>query len=383
MRAVLLCALVAGAARAASPGALGDPMFYLHDDTYQLAPRRLSQWETGQLAQRGNAWIDLGSVEGGGYDAIERGVLNLDLASRLSFHAELRNDLDPGGRVTRAVADLLVNAAPGLWLGASGVPAARKQDYGVGGSVLFASASRRRYLLARVVADQFLYNRTNLDGGTRASPVLHAQIQGRWEEGAWSLAGSLDAATESETSFPAAPLVTFEADSRRELSLHGRYAGSALELDARIELLRTRAARTELGVSSALRQTVATLRLDALLAPVGGTRWRPRFGLRGLAGEAVGDDAGASFRLTRREPGARIAAQREDGAALWELGYALAVPVLRQTGGGTAFDIAPYQDKLYGSCDFTFGLISLRALLSWEVRNARFGGANVNALLQF
>ena len=32
---------------------------------------------------------------------------------------------------------------------------------------------------------------------------------------------------------------------------------------------------------------------------------------------------------------------------------------------------------------FAFGLISLRALLSWEVRNARFGGANVNALLQF
>ena len=383
MRALLLCALAAGAARAASPGALADPMFYLHDDTYQLTPRRLAQWEAGQLAQTGNAWVDLGSVEGGGYDAVERGVLNLELASRFSLHAELRNDLDAGGRVTRAVADLLVNVAPGLWLGASGVPAARKQDYGVGGSVLFANASRRRYLLARLVADQFLYNRTNVDGGTRASPVLHAQVQGRWEEGPWSLAGWLDAATESETSFPDATLVTFQADSRRELSLHGRYAGSALELDARIDVLRTRVARTELGVSSALRQTVATLRLDALLAPVAGTRWRPRLGLRGLTGEAVGDEAGVPLRLTRREPGARIAAQREDGVALWELGYALAVPVLRQTGGGPAFDAAPYQDKLYGSCDLTFGLISLRALLSWEVRNSRFGGANVNALLQF
>src|SRR5229473_4862795 len=166
MRAVLLGAL---AACAASAGALDDPMFYLHDDTYQLTPARLAQWEAGQLAQRGNAWIDLGSIEGGEYDAVERGVVNLDLASRFSLHAELRNDRDSQGRVTRVVADLLVNVAPGLWLGASGVPAARKQDYGVGGSVLVASASRRRYLLARVVADQFLYNRTNLDGWTRGS----------------------------------------------------------------------------------------------------------------------------------------------------------------------------------------------------------------------
>src|SRR5713226_8387036 len=345
MRAVLLGAL---AACAASAGALDDPMFYLHDDTYQLTPARLAQWEAGQLAQRGNAWIDLGSIEGGEYDAVERGVVNLDLASRFSLHAELRNDRDSQGRVTRAVADLLVNVAPGLWLGASGVPAARKQDYGVGGSVLVASASRRRYLLARVVADQFLYNRTNLDGGTRASPVLHAQAQGRWEEGAWSVAGSVDATTESETSFPGAPLVTFEAGSRRELSLHGRYAVPALELDARLDVLRTHEARTQLGASSALR-----------------------------------DDDGVPYRLTRREPGARIAAQRDDGSALWELGYALALPVLRRTGVGPAVDSAPYEDKLYGSCDVSLGPLSLRALLSWEIRNARFGGANANVLMQF
>src|SRR5229473_631368 len=349
MRAVLLGAL---AACAASAGALDDPMFYLHDDTYQLTPARLAQWEAGQLAQRGNAWIDLGSIEGGEYDAVERGVVNLDLAS-------------------------------GLWLGASGVPAARKQDYGVGGSVLVASASRRRYLLARVVADQFLYNRTNLDGGTRASPVLHAQAQGRWEEGAWSVAGSVDATTESETSFPGASLVTFEAGSRRELSLHGRYAVPALELDARLDVLRTHEARTQLGASSALRQTVATLRLDGLLPPLAGTRWRPRLGLRALTGEALGDDDGVPYRLTRREPGARIAAQRDDGSALWELGYALALPVLRRTGVGPAVDSAPYEDKLYGSCDVSLGPLSLRALLSWEIRNARFGGANANVLMQF
>jgi hypothetical protein len=382
MRAVLLCALGACAARAAWAGSVGDPMFFLHQDTYQLTPRRLSQWEAGQLVPGGMAWVDLGSIEGGGYDAVERGALNLDLATRFGFHAELRNDLDLDGRVTRAVGDFLVNVAPGFWLGASGVPAAKKQDYGVGGSVLFASESRRRYLLVRLVADQFLYNRTNVDGGTRASPVLHPQVEGRWEEGAWSIAGSLDATTESETSFPAAPLITFEADSRRELSLHLRYATPALELDALLDVLRTHDALTELGASTDLRQTVATLRLEGLLPPFAGTRWRPRLGVRALTGEASGDQGGGAYRLTRREPAARIAAQREAGRALWEVGYVLAIPVLQQTGA-SAFSAAPYQDKLYGSCDLSLGPVSLRALLSWEISNARFGGANANVLMAF
>lgn len=380
--AVLLCALGACVARAASAGTLSDPMFYLHQDTYQLTPGRLAQWEAGQFAPGGMAWIDLGSIEGGGYAAVERGALNLDLASRFAFHAELRNDLDLDGRVTRPVGDLLVNVAPGFWLGASGVPAAKKQDYGVGGSVLFLGASRRSYLLARLIADQFLYNRTNVDGGTRASPVLHPQIQGRWEDGAWSIAGSLDATTESETSFPGPSPITFEGGSRRELSLHLRHAAGALELDALLDLLRTHDALTQPPASSELRQTAATLRLEALLPPVAGTRWRPRLGVRALAGEATGDQGAGAFRLTRREPGARIAAQREEGRALWELGYAFAVPVLRQTGA-SAFSAAPYQDKLYGSCDLSLGPVSLRALLSWEVANARFGGANANVLLVF
>jgi hypothetical protein len=97
----------------------------------------------------------------------------------------------------------------------------------------------------------------------------------------------------------------------------------------------------------------------------------------------VRDAGGVPFRLTRREPAARIAAQREDGIALWELGYAFAVPVLRQTGGGSARDAAPYQDVLYGSSDLSLGPVSLRALVSWEVRNARFGGANANLLMWF
>jgi len=380
MRRALLCAAALLPLRAVAATTLDDPTFYLHDEVYQPPPRRMAQWEAGQLARTGNVWIDLGSVDGAEYDAIERGVVNLELATRFSFHGEIRNDRDPDVRVTRAVADLLVNVAPGLWLGASGVPAARKQDYGVGGSVLFASASRARYLLARLVADQFLYNRTNVDGGTRASPVLHAEAEGRWEDGPWSVAGSLDATTESETSFPSAALVTFEASSRRELSLHGRYAVSALELDARFDVRRLRRAQTQLGATSALRQTVATVRLDALLPPVAGTRWRPRLGLRALTGEATSEEAGIASTLTRREPGARIAARREGDTAAWELGYALAVPVLRQTGGAEA---APYQDIVYGSTELAFGLISIRALFSWELRNARFGGANANVLMQF
>jgi hypothetical protein len=358
-------------------------MRYVHDDTYQLTPRRLAQWEQGQIAQRGNVWIDLGSMEGGGYDAIERGVLNLDLASRFAFHAELRNDRDPDGRVTRAVGDLLVNVAPGLWLGPSGVPAARKQDYGVGGAVLLVDSSRRRFLLARLVADQFLYNRTNVDGGTRESTVLHAQAQARWEVGAWSVAGSLDATTDSDTRFPGAPLVTFTGGSRQEVSVHGRYALPDLELDAFFDVLHTRDARVELGAPSSLRHTVIEVRLESLLPRVAGTRWRPRLGARALSSEGTGDDAGAPFQVTRREPGGRIAAQREDGPALSEVGYAFAVPVLRQTGTGSALETAPYQDKLYGSSDLSFGQFHLRALVSWEVRNARFGGANGNVLLQF
>jgi len=380
--AALLCALGACAARAASAGSISDPMFYLHQDTYQLTPRRLAQWEAGQFAPGGMAWIDLGSIEGGGYAAVERAALNLDFAARFAFHGELRNDLDLDGRVTRPVGDLLVNVAPGFWLGASGVPAAKKQDYGVGGSVLFLGASRRSYLLARLIADQFLYNRTNVDGGDRASPVLHPQIEGRWEDGAWSIAGSLDATTESETSFPGPSPITFEGRSRRELSLHFRHAVASLELDAFLDVLRTHDALTQPSASSELRQTAATLRLEALLPPFAGMLWRPRVGVRALAGEATGDQGAGAFRLTRREPGALIAAQREEGRALWELGYAFAVPVLQQTGA-SAFSAVPYQDKLYGSCDLSLGPVSFRALLSWEFANARFGGANGNVLLVF
>ena len=359
-------------------------MRYVHDDAYQPTPLRLAQWEEGQIAQRGNVWIDLGSLEGGEYDAIERGVVNLGLASRFTLHGEIRNDRDPDGRVTRAVADFLINVAPGLWLGPSGVPAARKQDYGVGGSVLVADSSGRRYLLARLVADQFLYNRTNLDGGVRdSSAVLHAQAQGRWEAGPWSLTGTVDATTDSETSFPDATLTTFVATARRELSVHGRYAVAELELDARFDLLHTWDRRVDLGAPTSLRHTIAILRLESLLPRIAETKWRPRLGVRALASDASGEDAGAPYHVTRREPGGRIAAQRDDGTALWELGYVFAVPVLRETGIGAALESAPYEDALYGSCDVSFGQIHLRALLSWETRNARFGGANGNVVMQF
>lgn len=370
--------------QAAPPTSLVDPMRYVHDEAYQPTPLRLARWEEGQIAQRGNIWIDLGSLEGGEYDAIERGVVNLALGSRFTLHGEIRNDRDPDGSVTRAVADFLVNVAPGLWLGPSGVPAARKQDYGVGGSVLFVDSTGRRYLLARLVADQFLYNRTNVDGGVRGtSAVLHAQAQGRWETGAWSLAGALDATTDSDTTFADAPLVTSVGTGRRELSLHGRYAVPDLEVDARFDLLHTRDVRVELGAPTSLRHTAATFRLESLLPGVAGTRWRPRLAVRALVSDSSGEDAGAAFQVTRREPGARIAAQHDDGTALWELGYLFAIPIVRQSAAAPTFESAPYEDGLYGSCDLSFGQIHLRALLSWEPRNGRFGGANGNVLMQF
>jgi hypothetical protein len=377
------CVLFASAAAAAPPSTLVDPTRYLLDEAFQPTPRRLAEWEEGQMAQVGSVLIDLGSLEGGEYDAIERGVVNVPFASRFALHGEVRNDRDPESRVTRAVADLLVNVAPGLWLGPTGVPAARKQDYGLGGSVLWVDSSRHRYLLARLVADQFLYNRTNLDGGTRGSPILHAQLEARWERGPWSMAGWVDATTDGETTFPGAPLVTFTESSRREASLHGRYAESGLELDARLDFLRTVDGRIELGARSSLRQTLVTLRLEALLPRLAGTGWRPRLGVRGTSSEAAGQDAGAPYQVTRQEPGARIAAQREAGIALWELGYLFSVPLLRQSDGAATAETAPYEDSVYGSCDLSFGKLHLRALLSFEPRNARFGGGNGSVLFQF
>jgi hypothetical protein len=382
-RTALAFALLACAAHAAPPGALTDPLRYLQEETYQSSPHRLWEWQEGTLSRPGNVWINLGSTEGGEYDAVERGVLNLDLASRVAFHVELRNDRDPEGRVARAVADLLVNVAPGVWLGASGVPAARKQDYGLGGSVVVADSGRRRFLLARLVADQFLYNRTNTDGGTRAAPVLHAQLQARWEDGPWSLAGSVDATTESETTFPGEAAVTYRAASRRELSLHARYAAGGLETDARLDLLRVHDAQAQLAGSSALRHSIATLRLDALLPPVAGTGWRPRLGVRALRGDATGEEGGVPYRVSRLEPGARLGAQRQDGAVTWELGYLLAVPLLRESGGAGEVRHSAYEDMVYGSSEVSFGRIHLRALLSWEARHGRFGGANGNVLMQF
>ena len=368
--------------RADPPAQLADPGQYLLADVYGPAPRRLTQWEEGQLSQLVNASIGIGGDGGGGLISLERGALNLPLASWLLLHADLRNDRDRDGRVTRAVADLLVRVGPGLWLGASGVPAASKEDYGVGASALWIGA-RGRYLLARVVADQFLYDRTNLAGGKRATPVLHAQAEGRWEDGPWSFAGSIDAQTDSETTFRGAPALTYQLTSRRELSLHARYAIPEVELDARVEVARLRDARTELEIGSGLRQTLTTARIDALLPPLAGTRWRPRLELRAQLVEARGDEGSAAYRATRREPGGRLAAQREDGAALLELGYALAVPDLSRTGDGPELRLAPYQDAAYGSLEVSFGpRIHLRGLLAWQVRNGGLTG-NGAALLQF
>ncbi|HWE24333.1 MAG TPA: hypothetical protein VG496_10385, partial [Myxococcales bacterium] len=177
-------------------------------------------------------------------------------------------------------------------------------------------------------------------------------------------------------------LLTFAQTSRRELSLHGRYAISDLELDARLELLRTVDGRVELEAPSSLRHDVATFRFDALLPGVAGTAWRPRLGLRAIGSDATGQDAGNSYQVTRWEPGGRIAAQRESDGLLWELGYVFSVPMLRQTGVGLGSDAAPYQDDVYGSCEVSFGKLHLRALLFFQPRDG-FGGGSGTILFQF
>src|SRR5205807_7594599 len=97
-----------------------------------------------------------------------------------------------------------------------------------------------------------------------------------------------------------------------------------------------------------------------------------------LAGEdARGDDAGAAYRYSRLEPGARAALFYGRGAHQAELGYAWAAAAQERIGDGPEVRERTYQDKAYGFWDFSFSeRIHLRTLLSWEFANGHFGGGN-------
>ena len=49
MKALAGCVLLAGAAAAGPPPGLTDPTRYLKEEAYQPAPRRLAEWEEGQI----------------------------------------------------------------------------------------------------------------------------------------------------------------------------------------------------------------------------------------------------------------------------------------------------------------------------------------------
>jgi hypothetical protein len=360
-----------------APPELSDPTAYLHADTYDLTPARRAEWEAGRVSASG-LWVGLGSVTYNEFDAVERGNLHLAITPGFVVHAEIRNDRDRDGSVTRVVADLLLRVREGFYLGISGSPGVRKQDYALGASVLFTAADRRCYLLARLVADAFLYNRTNTDGGTRAAQVLHPQIEARLARGRFSLYGSLDAVTPSEIVYPQDPLSNYRSSSRTELSFHARWEGE-VETDARFDLAVLRDSANRLEGPHQSSRTIATWRLEALFPEIA-SGLRPRLGLRLLRSAGRGIEGGTPWSLARLEPGARVAAQWTRGAHLVEAGYDVAVPDI----GLRPARERSFQDKVYGYWEYSFDArFHLRFLLSYEPASRRFGGGDGALLAQF
>ena len=402
-------------AQVVAPGELTDPIKYLHGDVYDPTPERRAEWEAMRVRENG-LLIDLGSVTTKEFDAIERGTLNLPLASWLTARADVRNDRDRQGAVTRLTVDLLGRVGPWLSIGPSGSPAARKDGYSIGGAALLANEARDAYLLVRLIADSFVYNRLNLEGGTRRDPVWHLQLEARWLEeqvaqGRLSIYGALDAQTLSDVSYPAAPLLLRRASSRTEAQLHLRWERPALEasLVGELTVLRDLAEQRDGdpivhpvrggGVStlrftppfddtaagqSRLQRTLAQLRAQVLVAPFGeASELRLRAQLRLLREAAAGDAFAGPYAYRRLEPGARLALfwQRREQQA--EFGYAAAVAAQQLTGPNPV-DQTDYQDKAYVSWEYSLSpQVHLRALIAWEFQGHHFGGGNGSLLGRF
>ena len=381
-RALLSMMFLSFAARASPPEELGDPIKYLHQSVYDFTPERRAEWEASRFTANG-ILLNLGSVTTKEFDAVERGQVNVAFTDWLDLHADLRNDRDRQGSVQRLVIDLLAQVKPGLWFGVSGSPAARKEQYSLGGSLLFASPDRAHYALLRLVADQFLYNQLNLEGGTRASPVLHAQAEARFTAGALSLYGLVDLTTLGDISFTS-ELVSRRVSQRSEGQLHARFTTPALEVDGRLDVAMLRDESVQLALHSGLRRTLTTLRAQALVAPealLGSGEppgnFRLRFELRGAAEEAIGDDEGLPYRYSRLEPGMRAGLFWRGQEHQAEVGYAWAAASQQLAGDAADYDARTWQDKAYGFYEYSFSdRVHLRVLAAWEFANHHFGGGN-------
>lgn len=360
-----------------APPSAADPMAYLHEDAYDFTPARHAEWEAAQFTHSG-VFIDMGSVNYREFWAVQRLNLQLPLSDRLELHGEVRNDRDRDASVTRVVADLMFRAGENLAFGVSGSPAARKQDYALGASALLSTRDRLSYLLLRLVADQFIYNRTNTDGGQRGLAPLHPQIEARVEQGALSAWAMLDSRGAAETVLQDG---TYSSGARTDLWTHLRYAARDFEADARFDLTVLRDSADAPDGAHGRHMTLSTARLDALLAEWHGVR--PRFGLRFTHVAGNGEDAGTAWALSRFEPGVLAALQLRAGMSMFELGYDTALPDLDFRGDGAAA-FTRYQDKLYGSWEVSFTEhLHARTQLSLEPANRLFGGGNATFLALF
>jgi len=377
--------LSAGPCFAQIPGPVLDPRRYVQAEVYDLAPALRSEWEQGRYSTN-EIWIGLGGYHFRDLDAVERGVVNLPLSSRIMFHGDVRNDQEPDLHVRRLVVDLWGRLLPWLWLGPSGspaIPGSAKESYAVGASGLVGDLNRERYLLARLVLDATFYNGLNREGGHRGAPTFHPEVEARWAAGEWSVYSRLDLTSLTETVFPADRPVTYQASARGEYEFHWRYARRQWEADVRFDLLGLRDDRDENGQPITNRRLRTATHMEALLRPNLGWPLALRLGAR-LLSDSLHSRAGDSYQLFRIEPGFRVGAVWEGATNQAELGYVAGLPHFALTLNGVQRDLPHYQDSAYAQWQYSpTRHFHLRAQVSCGLAHPVFGGASLLMLAQF
>jgi hypothetical protein len=365
--------VLAHAARAAPPDELFDPLKAIEYDLYDFAPEEQAGWEASRYG--GNAVrLDLGSVTLKELFAIQEVQANLRALPWLGFHLDVQDDRTREAEVARFSADVLLRVAPGLELAVSGTPDVVKQDSAIGGAVLLTSADRARYAIVRLLDDAAFFNLQNPSGAHRDRPVWRAQAEGRWADGPFSAWGRADLGTANQVQYAAAPPegVRATSDQRSDFEGHLRWATPAFAAGVRLSARRLDSARTAEGGETALRRGFAYARAY-LLAPV----W-PRLALRAVAlgwrERARGLDAGAPYRLSRFDLGARLGAVWTPGEEwTFEGGYV-------RVHSAQDLDGAPldqWGDKAYGTVRWApRERVRLHFLISHQVTTGGFGGFN-------
>jgi hypothetical protein len=368
--AVLLATALAGAARAAPPDELFDPLKAIEYDLYDFAPEAQARWEESRWSSNA-VRLDLGSVTLKELFAVQEAQANLRALRWLGFHLDVQDDRTREGEVARFSVDALLRIAPGVELAVSGTPDVVKQDSAIGGGLLLTSADRTQYAVLRLV-DAAFFNVQNSSGARRDAPVWRAQAEGRWASGPVSAWARADLGTSSEVRYAAAlPRgVQATSDQRSDVDAHLRWAERGSAAGVRVTARRLDAARTEQGEETALRRGFAYARAY-LLTPV-----LPRLALRAVAlgwrERARGLDRGARYAFSRLDLGGRL-------GAVWtpfeewtfEAGYARIHSA--QDLAGAPLD--RWGDKAYGAVRWApRERVWLHFLLSHQVTTGGFGG---------